>query len=135
MNRRNWLIKMSGLVAASALPFASASAASTFPLNKSKQEWRKLLSPEAYQVLFEEATERAGSSPLNSEKRAGTFICAACNQPPVRQCPQVRQWHGLAELLATAGRCRRYLDRFQADLPAHRISLQPLRWPSRTRFQ
>ena len=81
MNRRNWLIKMSGLVAASALPFASASAASTFPLNKSKQEWRKLLSPEAYQVLFEEATERAGSSPLNSEKRAGTFICAACNQP------------------------------------------------------
>lgn len=81
MNRRNWLIQMSGLVAASALPFGSANAASTFPLNKSKQDWRKLLPAEAYQVLFEEATERAGSSPLNGEKRAGTFICAACNQP------------------------------------------------------
>jgi peptide-methionine (R)-S-oxide reductase len=32
-------------------------------------------------VLFEEGTERAGSSPLNREKRAGTFICAACNNP------------------------------------------------------
>ena len=32
-------------------------------------------------MLFEEGTERAGTSPLNQEKRAGTFVCAACNLP------------------------------------------------------
>jgi peptide-methionine (R)-S-oxide reductase len=51
------------------------------PLNKPTEEWRKLLSKESYAVLFEEATERAGTSPLNKEKRPGTFICAACFLP------------------------------------------------------
>ncbi|CAN5700648.1 hypothetical protein BH23GEM6_BH23GEM6_18740 [soil metagenome] len=48
---------------------------------KSKTEWRKLLPAPAYAVLFEEATERAGSSPLNNEKRDGTYVCAACSLP------------------------------------------------------
>ena len=53
-----------------------------FPkLDKPKAEWRKLLDAPAYQVLFEEATERAGTSPLNAEKREGTFVCAACYLP------------------------------------------------------
>ena len=43
--------------------------------------WRELISPEGYQVLFQEATEPAFSSPLNAEKRGGTFICAACFLP------------------------------------------------------
>ncbi|WP_420449532.1 peptide-methionine (R)-S-oxide reductase MsrB [Candidatus Palauibacter sp.] len=47
---------------------------------KSKKEWREALPEPAYKVLFEEATERAGTSPLNDEKRAGTFACAACGQ-------------------------------------------------------
>lgn len=47
---------------------------------KSKKEWREALSAQAYRVLFEEATERAGTSPLNDEKRPGTFACAACGQ-------------------------------------------------------
>jgi len=71
----------SGLLVASALPFGMAGAAQTFPLTKSRDEWRKLLSPEAYRVLLENGTEPSGSSPLNAEKRAGTFICAACNNP------------------------------------------------------
>jgi len=50
-------------------------------IEKSKAEWRALLAPAAYTVLFEEGTERAGTSPLNAEKRAGTFVCAACNNP------------------------------------------------------
>ncbi len=41
-------------------------------------EWKKRLSPEAYAVLRKEATERSGSSPLNDEKRAGTYACAGC---------------------------------------------------------
>ena len=51
------------------------------PLDKAASAWRALLSPEAYAVLFEEATERANSSPLNHEKRDGTFVCAACYLP------------------------------------------------------
>jgi len=50
-------------------------------LDKPKSEWRKLLTGPQYAVLFEESTERPGTSPLNAEKRAGTFVCAACHAP------------------------------------------------------
>lgn len=79
MNRRNWILGTTGMLTA-VLPLGGASAASGLPLNKTRQEWKQLLPPNAYRVLFEEGTEPAGSSPLNGEKRAGTFICAACNQ-------------------------------------------------------
>jgi peptide-methionine (R)-S-oxide reductase len=45
------------------------------------EEWRKRLTPEQYSVLREEGTERAGSSPLDREKRKGTFACAGCDLP------------------------------------------------------
>jgi len=51
------------------------------PLVKSREEWKKLLEPKQYDVLFEDGTELAGTSPLNHEKREGTFICAACFLP------------------------------------------------------
>lgn len=51
------------------------------PLKKTKDEWKKILAKERYAVLFEEATERAGSSPLDKEYRPGTYICAACYLP------------------------------------------------------
>ncbi|MCC7485598.1 MAG: peptide-methionine (R)-S-oxide reductase MsrB [Burkholderiales bacterium] len=51
------------------------------PLKLSTQEWRKRLSPAAYNVLREEGTERAGTSPLNQEKREGVFTCAGCDLP------------------------------------------------------
>ena len=50
-------------------------------IRKKPAEWRALLPADRYQVLFEEATERPFSSPLNDEKRPGTFVCAACKQP------------------------------------------------------
>ncbi len=50
-------------------------------LEKSDGEWRKLLPSAAFAVLFREATERPGTSPLNDEHRPGTFICAACYLP------------------------------------------------------
>ena len=43
-------------------------------------EWRKLLTPEQYDILRGHGTERPGSCALNYEKRAGTFTCAACGQ-------------------------------------------------------
>ena len=51
------------------------------PLKKPKAEWRRLLTEPQYEVLFEADTERPGSSPLDAEKRAGTFVCAACFLP------------------------------------------------------
>ena len=64
------------------MPNESAAAHAGVPkLDKPKAEWRALLPEPAYRVLFEESTERAGTSPLNAEKRAGTFVCAACFLP------------------------------------------------------
>jgi peptide-methionine (R)-S-oxide reductase len=52
----------------------------TFPVTHTDEEWREKLSPAAYQVLRKHGTERAGSSPLNMEKRRGKFVCAGCGQ-------------------------------------------------------
>ena len=51
------------------------------PLKLSKDEWRKRLSPEQFEILREEGTEYPGTSILNSEKRPGVFVCAGCNLP------------------------------------------------------
>ena len=50
-------------------------------LDKPDEEWKQVLGDAEYDVLFNDSTERAGSSPLNAEKRAGTFVCAACYLP------------------------------------------------------
>lgn len=52
-----------------------------FPVEKPDAQWKQELTPEQYHVLREHGTERAGTSPLNREKREGTFVCAACGQP------------------------------------------------------
>ncbi len=56
-------------------------AASAEPLKLSDAEWKKRLSPAAYDVLRHEGTERAGTSPLDREKRPGVFVCAGCSLP------------------------------------------------------
>ncbi len=47
----------------------------------SDAEWHKRLNTEQYYVLRKQGTERAGTSPLNKEKRTGTFACAGCDLP------------------------------------------------------
>ncbi len=85
MNRRQSLKWIGGLSAfllpIPALQLALAKEGKTMQLVKTKTEWAALLPPNAYRVLFEEDTEHAGSSPLNDEKRDGTFVCAACSLP------------------------------------------------------
>jgi peptide-methionine (R)-S-oxide reductase len=51
-----------------------------FPVTHTEAEWRKLLTPEQYDVLRGHGTERPGSCALNYEKRAGTFVCVGCGQ-------------------------------------------------------
>ena len=62
--------------------FGSSHAADTetFPVTLTDEEWRAKLSPAQYQVLRKHSTERAGTSPLNAEKRHGKFVCAGCGQ-------------------------------------------------------
>ncbi len=52
----------------------------TETLPQTDAEWQRRLTPEQFSVLRKHATERAGTSPLNAEKRAGMFACAGCGQ-------------------------------------------------------
>ena len=85
LTRRGFLIAGAGAVAylqaARSTGATDAGTAMRFEVTHTEEEWRKLLSPEAYQVLRHEATERPFTSPLNHEKRAGTFACAGCSLP------------------------------------------------------
>lgn len=49
-------------------------------VEKTADDWKKSLTPEQFHVLREHGTERAGSSPLNYEKRSGIFRCAGCGE-------------------------------------------------------
>jgi peptide-methionine (R)-S-oxide reductase len=51
-----------------------------FAVQLSDDEWRRRLDPAQYNVLRRHATERAGTSKLNAEKRPGTFVCAGCGK-------------------------------------------------------
>jgi peptide-methionine (R)-S-oxide reductase len=51
-----------------------------YEVEKPEDEWRRELSPEQFRVLRGHGTERPGSSPLNAEKRPGTFLCAGCGK-------------------------------------------------------
>lgn len=52
-----------------------------YDVQRSEDEWQHCLSPEAFRVLRGHGTERAGTSPLDREKRAGQFRCAGCGHP------------------------------------------------------
>jgi peptide-methionine (R)-S-oxide reductase len=60
---------------------ATAAPEGHFEITKTPEEWRKILTPAQYAVLREEDTERPFTSPLNDEKRKGTFVCAGCDLP------------------------------------------------------
>src|SRR5260370_16227876 len=61
-----------------AVAFLDFEAAGNFEIQKSDSEWRAILPKAQYDVLRRHRTEPAGSSPLNDEKRKGTFACAGC---------------------------------------------------------
>jgi peptide-methionine (R)-S-oxide reductase len=76
MRRRQFL---AGLLTGSALSFITEGGpAFGYEVTKSDAEWKKLLSPAAYQVLRHQDTEAPFTSPLNKEHRKGIFACAGC---------------------------------------------------------
>lgn len=88
MHRRQFLfvagatLGLAPIVAWFARPSAAKRdvSAERFPVLKTEDEWRRQLTSDQYYVLRDHGTERPGSSPLNQEKRKGTFLCAACGQ-------------------------------------------------------
>jgi peptide-methionine (R)-S-oxide reductase len=84
MLRRHFLAALGALLATRASAADPAAAVRIEKLRLSDDEWKKRLSPGAYAVLRHEHTEPPGSSPLNGEKRKGTFVCAGCDLPLFR---------------------------------------------------
>ncbi len=85
MIRRHFIAALGGLFLAHRAAAADPPAAGKVQkLKLSEDEWRKRLTNEQFAVLRQEATEIAGSSPLNHEKRHGTFVCAGCDLPLFR---------------------------------------------------
>ena len=60
---------------------SAAGPSTTFEITKTDDEWRKLLSPEAFDVLRKHGTERAGTSPLDKIYKPGMYTCAGCDLP------------------------------------------------------
>jgi peptide-methionine (R)-S-oxide reductase len=69
------------LGAAFGLSRSQATTGAKFEVTKSEAEWRRILTPAQYYVLRDHGTERAGTSPLDGEKRKGVFQCAGCDLP------------------------------------------------------
>ena len=80
MNRRTLLASVPALFGMATFG-RIARAEESFEITLTPAEWKAKLSPEAYAVLREEDTERAGSSPLDKEYGKGTYACAGCDLP------------------------------------------------------
>lgn len=85
MNRRDFTFGLgalfTGAAAAARADAKNAETAKTFEIMLSDDEWKKRLTRDQYYVLRGHGTERAGTSPLNQEKRKGVFVCAGCDLP------------------------------------------------------
>jgi SelR domain len=93
-------------------------AAKQYPVTRTDAEWRALLTPEQYDIMRRHGTEAPGSCALNFEKRAGTFLCAGCDQPLFVSKEKFESgtgWPSFTEPAPGHG--------------AHRGALQPLRQP------
>ncbi|MGV8950445.1 MAG: peptide-methionine (R)-S-oxide reductase MsrB [Cypionkella sp.] len=88
MHRRLFLTSLAALAAAGPLR------AESFEVTMTEAEWRAKLSKAQFAVLRQEDTERAGSSPLNNEHRAGTFSCAGCDLPVYRSADKFESGTG-----------------------------------------
>ena len=103
----------------------------TFPVTRTDAEWRKLLTPEQYEIMREHGTERPGSCALLHEKRAGTFSCAGCDQPLFAAKMKFESGTGWPSFNDPVDGLGRDHERPQLRHGPHRGALRPLRQPSR----
>ncbi len=85
MHRRSLFTWLAGGASLAVLAGCSGPADATsprgrFPVTRTDAEWRRRLTAEQYYVLRDHGTERAGTSPLDRERRRGNFHCAGCDQ-------------------------------------------------------
>ena len=138
IDRRILLASVAGLFGLAAfrwLRVTPAQAAEKFEVEKTDAEWRAQLTPQQYEILRQEGTERPGSSPLLKEHRKGTFACAGCDLPLFSSETKFESgtgWPSFYQPLENAvGKHRRPHLRHAAD----RNPLPPLRRPSRSRVR
>lgn len=81
MNRRGFLSVSAAALGLAPFVASRGVAAKSFEVTRTEEEWRAMLSDIEYEVMREEGTERAFTSPLNEEKREGTFLCRGCDLP------------------------------------------------------
>lgn len=62
-----------------AMTSGSPVAAKNFPIQRSEAQWRRRLSEQQFRILRNAGTEIPNSSPLNKEKRQGTYHCQGCD--------------------------------------------------------
>lgn len=87
--RKRYILKAGAVIVGAAwlsryLPEKSgimAASNNNFEINKTEEEWRKILTPEQFHVLRKHGTERAGTSPLDKEYTQGNYVCAGCDLP------------------------------------------------------
>ena len=81
--------------------------ADSYSVKKSDAEWKKELDPLQHHVLRDHGTERPFTSPLNNEKRAGTFRCAGCGEPLFDSGTKYESGSGWPSASSTAAASRR----------------------------
>ena len=79
MKRRLFLQMGSAALSGALAARVSAQTSTIGKVDKTEAEWRKVLTPEQFHILREEGTEWAGTSPLNKEKRNGSYACVGCD--------------------------------------------------------
>ena len=80
MHSRRTLLATAALAGLSGPGVAAARSGARFEVELDEAEWRRRLAPDRFEVLRKHATERAGSSPLDREGRAGLYHCAGCDR-------------------------------------------------------
>jgi peptide-methionine (R)-S-oxide reductase len=84
LDRRMFLVGTGSLAVSAGLYWMrrpTEAAESSFKIQNTEAEWRRILTPAQFDVLRRQGTEFPGSSTLNHEKRDGTFACAGCELP------------------------------------------------------
>ena len=102
---------------------------SNYPVTRTDAEWRKLLTPEQYAIMRQHGTERPGSCALNYEKRAGTFVCAGCDQPLFVSKKKFESGTGWPSFNDPEPGAVETTEDCQLRHGPHRGALQPLRQP------